>query len=214
MLDANPHRLLILGLLAAGPLYGHQIRRAAEQSGIEQWAGVKVGAMYGMLHRLEAEGLVRPLRTEQEGRRPQRTVYEITADGWAELAIHRDRALTQPVLYTTTVEAALKWSAGLDKDALRERLSVRRSALASALTDLLASRELHLAESHLPAASIAGYRRAQLHFEAELAWHDELEAILPAIADESATVDRTAPPPDLPPDGAPFRRRRDRLSGA
>ena len=156
-----------------------------------------------MLHRLEAEGLIEPVRAEQEGRRPQRTVYAITDDGWKELAIHRDRALTQPVLHSTTVEMALDWPAGLDYDALRERLSIRRSALARALADLVASRELHLQEGHLPTAGIAGYRRTELHLEAELAWHDELEAMLPAIAAEPAgTSGAAAPGQSATPAGA------------
>lgn len=184
--DANPVRLLILGLLASGPLHGHQIRRAAEQSGIEQWGGVKVGGLYGMLHRLEGESLIEPLRVEQEGRRPPRTVYAITPDGRAELVLHRDRALTQPALHSTTVEVALKWSAGLDQKALRERLRRRRDAVAREHAELVASRDLNLDEGRLSTASIAGYRRTQLHLEAELAWHDELEAMLPAIARESA----------------------------
>lgn len=214
MRDANPVRLLILGLLSGGPLHGHQVRRAAEQSGIEQWGGVKVGALYGMLHRLEAEGLVEPVRVEQEGRRPQRTVYAITAEGRAELDVHRDRALTQPVVYSTTVEAALKWSAGLDRSALRERLSRRRAALAGALTDLVAGREVYLQEGKLPAAALAGYRRTQLHLEAELAWHDELEATLPAIVRESAADRPSATPDPSPSDVTPIRRRRPRRSGA
>lgn len=209
MRDANPVRLLILGLLAGGPLHGHQIRRAAEQSGIEQWGGVKVGALYGMLHRLEAEGLIEPVRVEQEGRRPQRTVYAITADGRAELAIHRERALTQPAVHSKTVEAALKWSAGLDETALRERLSRRRAALAGALRDLVASRELYQKEGKLPAASIAGYRRTELHLEAELAWHDELEAMLPAIVRDSPG-DRPPSTPDTSSDVTPIRSRRGR----
>ncbi|WP_152361210.1 PadR family transcriptional regulator [Microlunatus speluncae] len=182
MRDANPVRLLILGLLAEAPLHGHQIRRAADLSGIEHWGEVKVGALYGMLRRLEAEGLIEPVRVEQEGRRPQRTVYAITEDGQQELAIHRDRALTQPMLHSTTVEAAIKWSAGLDEVALRERLDRRRSALVAALTELVANRELHRREDHLSAASLAGYRRTELHLEAELAWQDELDEMLPDIA--------------------------------
>jgi DNA-binding PadR family transcriptional regulator len=213
MRDANPVRLLILGLLAGGPLHGHQIRRTAEQSGIEQWGGVKVGALYGMLHRLESEGLIEAVRTEQEGRRPQRTVYGITAEGHAELAIHRDRALTQPVLHSTTVEAALKWPAGLDHRALSERLARRRDGLTSALTDLVASRELYLQEGKLPAAAVAGYRRTQLHLEAELAWHDELEEMLPAIARDSVTA-QTASSPDESADVTPIRKQRARKSGA
>lgn len=181
MRDANLVRLMILGLLAGGPLHGHQIRRIAEETGVEQWGGVKVGALYGMLHRLEGEGLIEPVKVEQQGNRPQRTVYEITPDGLAELAIHRDRALTQPAVYSTTVEAALKWPSGLDRDALHDRLSRRRAALAAALDDLVASRELYRQEGKLPAAALAGYRRGELHLAAELAWHDELESMLPEI---------------------------------
>lgn len=213
MRDANPSRLLILGLLAEAPLHGHQIRRAAEQSGIEQWGGVKVGALYGMLHRLADEGLIEPVRVEQEGRRPQRTVYAITEDGRQELAIHRERALTQPVLHSTTVEAALKWSAGLDHGALDGRLSRRRAALAQALNELVANRELHQGEGHLSAASLAGYRRSELHLEAELAWHDELAAMLPAIAEERAIDPEPDQTGSSSSDVTPIRERRSRRSG-
>lgn len=211
MRDANPSRLLVLGLLADGPLHGHQIRRIAERTGIEKWGGVKVGALYGMLHRLEAEGLIEPVRTEQDGRRPQRTVYAITADGQVELGLHRERALTQPFVYSKTVEAALKWPAGLDETALRERLSQRRAALTRALDELVASRELHLQEGNLSAAAIAGYRRAELHLEAELAWHDELEAMLPTIAQGDAR-DRPASTPKPQSDVTPIRKRRSGTS--
>ena len=186
MRDANVSRLLILGLLCAEPLHGHQIRRIAEQTGIEEWGDLKVGALYGMLHRLEREGLIEPVRVERESARPQRTVYAITAEGRAELAVHRDAALTRPNVLSVTVEAALKWPAGLDLSALRERLARRRAALESKLTDLLASRRQYEDEGKLPAAAVAGYRRAQLHLEAELAWHEELDTMLPAIADRSA----------------------------
>lgn len=195
MQDANPVRLLVLGLLVEAPQHGHQIRRAAEQSGIEQWGGVKVGALYGMLHRLAAEGLIEPVCVEQAGRRPQRTVYAITDEGRAELAVHRDRALTQPVVYSTTVEAALKWSAGMDEAALRERLARRRIAVGAALIELAASRALYQREGKLSVASLAGYRRAELHLEAELAWHDDLEPMLASIAEDSPDDPPTA---DLP----------------
>jgi hypothetical protein len=37
----------------------------------------------------------------------------------------------------------------------------------------------------LESAAVAGYRRSELHLEAELAWHDELEEALPQIAAEA-----------------------------
>lgn len=215
MRDANPVRLLILGLLAGGPMHGHQIRRTADMTGIENWGDVKVGALYGMLHRLEADGLIEQVRTEQRGNRPQRTVYAITDAGRAELAIHRDRALTQPFVQSSTVQTALKWPSGLDHQGLQDRLAQRRGALTAKLAELVASRALHQREHHLSAASLAGYRRAELHLEAELAWQQELEAMLPAIAAgdprDRATADEdddTAGAANV----APLRQRRDDAS--
>ena len=75
-------RVFILGTLAqSGPLHGHQIRQQAQADHAELWADVHVGSLYGALKRLANEGLVREVRTERVGNRPERTVYEITADG-------------------------------------------------------------------------------------------------------------------------------------
>ena len=186
MTPANSTRLLILGVLAAGPVHGHQIRRVAELSDIERWGGVKVGSLYGMLHRLEGEGLIEQSRTEREGRRPARTVYAITADGEQELSIHRKRALTQPDTRGTSIEVALKWAAGMDAGELRESLALRRAAVMAALEELRAGRQTYDSRGVLSTASLAGYRRSELHLEAELLWHDELEAMLPAITAEAA----------------------------
>jgi DNA-binding PadR family transcriptional regulator len=177
-------------------MHGHEIRRQAEMSDVERWGGVKVGALYGMLGRLEGEGLITPLRREQEGRRPVRTVYAITEAGRQELGLHRLRALSEPDVRSTTVEVALKWAAGIDLDELRELVARRRVALGAELEQLRAGRELHLSRNELPAASVAGYRRSELHLEAEIAWHDELESLLPAVvaerAQQSASADAAA----------------------
>ena len=45
---------------------------------------VRPGSLYGALHRLAAEGLIEPLRTEQDGQFPARTVYAITSEGRRE----------------------------------------------------------------------------------------------------------------------------------
>ena len=118
-----------------------------------------------------------------------------------------------PTRRSTTVEVALKWPAGLNEEALKERLSLRRSALAANLRDLEAGREMHLQEGHLSPASIAGYRRAELHLEAELAWHDELQAILPAIA-RGDDRDRPAPAPQTPAEVTSIRSWHRRRSSA
>src|ERR1700729_3535826 len=89
----NLSRLMVLGLLAHGPRHGHQIRRDAEQTNVGNWGGVSVGALYRELRLMEGEDLVEPLRTEQVGRRPARTVYEITGEGRIELQSLREQAI-------------------------------------------------------------------------------------------------------------------------
>ena len=85
---------MILGLLAErGPMHGHQIRRAAELTNAEVWGGITGGAIYAELRKLDGDGLIEAIREEQVGRRPARTVYEISAEGRLELVVQRDAAL-------------------------------------------------------------------------------------------------------------------------
>src|SRR6185437_1749194 len=90
----NLSRLMVLGLLAShGPRHGHQIRRDAERTNVGNWGGVSVGALYREIRQMEREGLVEPVRTEQVGRRPARTIYRITEAGGRALHDLRGEAL-------------------------------------------------------------------------------------------------------------------------
>jgi DNA-binding PadR family transcriptional regulator len=70
---ANDPPLLILISLAGGPKHGHALAKD-----IEAFAGVRLGpgALYGAITRLESDGLIEPIATEDR-RRP----YRITPAG-------------------------------------------------------------------------------------------------------------------------------------
>src|SRR5205823_11939636 len=134
-------RLLVLGMLAErGPMHGHQLRRQAELVNIEAWGGVRVGALYGALHRMEAEGLIEPLRSEQPGRFPARTVYAITDEGRTELIVLQDRALQEAHLDPDPFDVALM-TADLPQDELERLTGQRRRSLQTELGNLAAERE-------------------------------------------------------------------------
>src|SRR6202453_897444 len=104
----NPTRLFVLGALAThGPMYGHQIRRDARIGRADLWSDVRPGSLYGALHRLAAEGPIEPLRTEQSGKLPARTVYAITAEGHRELRALRGEALAEVRLTPDPVDLAI-----------------------------------------------------------------------------------------------------------
>lgn len=179
-MQVNATRLFVLGALArGGPMHGHRIRRAAQVDRTELWADVTPGALYGILRRMAEEGLVEVARTEQQGRRPERTVYAITEAGRIELGEQLAAALGYARLRPDPIDLALLYVDGLDEDDLRNRVTDRRQAI----SDELASwqRLRNEADPYLGPAERVGFCHTLLRLETELAWHDELLRALPTF---------------------------------
>jgi DNA-binding PadR family transcriptional regulator len=167
----NPTRLFVLGALARhGPMYGHQIRRDARIEPAELWSEVKPGSLYSALHRLQAEGLIEPVRTEQQGNLPERTVYAITCEGRRELTALREEALREVTMRPDPVDLALAMSADLDEDTLRGYFASRRQALSSRAA-VFARVRAHAWPDQGPADDLI-IEHAMARIETELRWHD------------------------------------------
>jgi DNA-binding PadR family transcriptional regulator len=174
---------MALGTLAThGPQHGHQIRRTAEVTNVGAWGGVSPGALYRELRTMEAEGLVAAVRTEQVGRRPARTVYEITEEGLRELAIQRDQALSVPHKGTDPVGVALLFGGVADLDETITTMRAVRKQMAAALERISAERIRLLERGRMDEIGAAVMRRAELHMEAELRWHEEFKGLLDRLA--------------------------------
>jgi DNA-binding PadR family transcriptional regulator len=172
----NLSRLVILGLLAGqGPMHGHQIRRTAALTNAEGWGGITGGALYAELRRLDADGLVRAVREEQVGRRPARTIYEITGDGRLELVVQRDAALTVIFGQADAVSVVLLFAPGSDRAELAAQLRARGQQVQLQLEQMIAERERLTKLGILPPLAGAAFRRGELRLEAELRWHEEFE---------------------------------------
>ncbi len=167
---------MILGLLAErGPMHGHQIRRTAELTNAEVWGGITGGALYAELRKLDGEDLVQAVREEQVGRRPARTVYEITQEGRLELVVQRDTALEVIFGSADPLSVVLLFAAGTDAAELGERLAARRRRVAGQLEAMAAERLRLTGEGILPPLAVGAFRRGELRLEAELRWHEEFE---------------------------------------
>ena len=176
----NLTRLMALGVLArSGPSHGHHIRRVADVTNVGEWGGVSVGALYRELRAMEREGLVEAMRTEKVGNRPERTVYAITAEGQLELTTLREQAIRPLGSGPDPLGVALLFAAdGMDPEELRRTLRARREMLAIGAREIAADREQLLAKGFLDVLAAAVMRRGILTVEAEIAWHDELDAAL------------------------------------
>jgi DNA-binding PadR family transcriptional regulator len=166
---------------AGGPVrHGHQIRRAAELTDAEVWGGITGGALYAELRKLDGEGLIEAVREERVGRRPARTVYQITAEGRRELVVQRDAALAVVFGSADPMSVVLLFAAGTDSAELGERLAVRRRRVEGQLEAMVAERERLTAQGVLPPLAVAAFRRGELRLEAELRWHEEFGGQLAA----------------------------------
>jgi DNA-binding PadR family transcriptional regulator len=89
-------RLFILWSFAEhGPMHGHRLRLEAERNLVHLWTDISVGAVYGAMKRLAADGLLSESGREREGNRPTRQVYEITDKGRCALAELRRDGLSE-----------------------------------------------------------------------------------------------------------------------
>jgi DNA-binding PadR family transcriptional regulator len=195
----NLTRLMVLGTLAShGPRHGHQIRRLAELTKVGEWGGVSVGALYRELRLMESERLVEAVRTEKVGRRPARTVYQITADGQVELAVLREQAIRTMHRGPDPLGVALTFGGTTaDPGELASWLRSRRQAMALAAASLAEERERLVARGYLDPLAAAVMYRGQLHAETEVRWHDELASTLAGLP-EPACGDRAVAGPAAP----------------
>ncbi len=174
-------RVFILGTLAtSGPLHGHQIRAQAQTDRTELWADVQVGSLYGALKRLANEGLVREVRTERVGNRPERTVYEITPDGRRALSTVRDQALRQLAHHNDPFDLALAQSRDLAEEDLTRIVANRLAGLRVEEASLRHRTET--ADIYLNEAERMVMRHLVERAAAEVRWHEELLDRMPKVA--------------------------------
>ena len=176
-------RLFVLTALAErGPMHGHQMRLQAAEDRTEQWTDIKPGALYGVLSRLEREGLVAEARTERQGNYPERTVYEITADGRRALETLHDQMLRTVMVDNDPFDLALAHSGAVAEETLREIVQARLLEL----NGRLAAAESRLAAA-LPWLSTAERAVCEHQIDrlrTEVGWHEQLQDTVAKIADE------------------------------
>jgi DNA-binding PadR family transcriptional regulator len=182
----NLSRLMVLGLLASnGPRHGHQIRRDAEGTNVSTWGGVNVGALYRELRLMEEEGLVEPVRTEQVGRRPARTIYQITGEGQRELSILREQAIRGLHHAPDALSVALLFGRVWDRRELIELLQARRQMIDSIRDGITTKRDYLQAKGYLTPLDVAVFRRSELRLDAELRWLEEFDSVLAQLPDKA-----------------------------
>lgn len=77
--------LSLLSLLAQQPMYPYEMAQTLRIRGKEQNFKINWGSLYTVVQNLEKYGFIEVAATDREGRQPERTTYQITQSGLAEL---------------------------------------------------------------------------------------------------------------------------------
>ena len=170
---AGDARLFVLATLdRLGEAHGHEVTREAAIDRTENWAHVSQGALYSALRRCENDGLIEPVRTEQVGRFPARTVYRLTATGRDTLTRTRSAAWRRTGLPPDPFDLALSIADGHDPQELRTAIQHRVAQYVEALDDL--RKEFEVLRPRLEPTAVAVFEHVMLRHETEIAWHRRL----------------------------------------
>ena len=139
---SNPLALAVLACLDERPMHPYEINTTLRNRGKEQSIKLNYGSLYAVVESLQKHGLITSRATTREGRRPERTVYEITQAGVEEFEDWLAELLSTPVREFTSLEAGLSLMAGLPPDEVGRLLADRAEKLRIELRALDAAEQV------------------------------------------------------------------------
>jgi DNA-binding PadR family transcriptional regulator len=129
---SNLLALSLLTLLTERPMYPYEMAATLRERGKDQAIKINWGSLYTVVQNMEKYGFIDAVEVVREGRQPERTTYQITDAGRAELKDWLRELLSVPEREYTRFEAALADSAVLPPDELIGLLQQRLDALEAA----------------------------------------------------------------------------------
>jgi DNA-binding PadR family transcriptional regulator len=126
---SNLLALSLLTLLTERPMYPYEMATQLRHRGKDNAIKINWGSFYTVVQNLEKYGFIEAVEVAREGRQPERTTYQITEAGRAELTDWMRELLSVPEREYTRFEAALGDSAVLPPDELIDLLQQRLAAL-------------------------------------------------------------------------------------
>jgi DNA-binding PadR family transcriptional regulator len=170
--------LTVLLLLREGPMHPYELKTTIERRHYHTALDLRLGSLYHVVSRLEADGLIAAGEPSREGRRPERTVYALTPVGRAEFDERLREFLTDVAHTPTRMTTAVQFLTSLEPDAARELLETR----AAGLRDRVARIREGMAAPELERTMLLEWEHTLALADAELAWVEGVIADLVAGA--------------------------------
>jgi len=167
---SNPLALAVMALLYERPMHPYEMVTLMRERGKHESVRLRYSSLYSVVSALEREGLILPKETVREGKRPERTIYEITDAGREEFLTWLRELLREPVKEYTQFAAGLSYLPGVPPEEAMalleervERLEAETGEMRSRLDD---ARERY----NLPRLFLVESEHELMLREAELEW--------------------------------------------
>ena len=125
----NPLALAVLVCLYEKPMHPYEVAQTLRTRAKEQSLRLNYGSLYAVVESLEKKGFIKATGTVREGKRPQRTIYEITDVGSVEMTDWLTELIGTPNKEYPAFQAGLSFLPALDPDDALAALRHRAEAL-------------------------------------------------------------------------------------
>jgi DNA-binding PadR family transcriptional regulator len=150
-------------------MHPYEITQTLRTRATDQAVRLNFGSLYGVVASLEKRGLIRAVETVREGKRPERTIYEITDAGKAEADAWLSDLIAVPEKEYLQFEAALALIGSMDPDHVVTLLTSRCLAI-EAKRERFKAEMAKAKEWRLPRLFLLEAEFVDTLYDAELTW--------------------------------------------
>ena len=122
---SNPLALAVLVLLYERPMHPYEMATTLRERHKENSIKLNYGSLYTVIEQLLRERLVAIREVLKEGRRPEKTIYDLTAEGETELVVWMRELVSSPAKEYPQFEAALSLLPALPPEEVITLLEIR-----------------------------------------------------------------------------------------
>ncbi len=134
--DVSPLALSILELLDEQPMHPYELAATMRDRHHDEFIRLNFGSLYHTVEALERDGRIVPVEREKEGRRPERTIYQLTESGRELLVRVVGEILARPKRDYPHFAAGLMFMHHLEAPTAAAQLRDRAEALGAAIDKL------------------------------------------------------------------------------